>query len=353
MERRRVPGENLQRGERDCDGGQTSQSGGSRIGALKRAVTTALKLSPLAGVAASLAACSTVGVLNTIEPKFGVVTTRDIVYQAGDRGGLDVYRPRGANGSTPVVVFFYGGGWDSGRKSDYSFIGDALASKGFVTVIPDYRIYPQVRWPAFLEDNANAVRWARDHAAEFGGDPGKLFLAGHSAGAYNAVMLSLDRRWLAAVGMDPRRDLRGTVGLAGPYDFLPLHTQELKAIFGPPQTLPQTQPITYVDGHEPPLFLATDADDKVVDPGNTTRLAEKVRAVGGSVETKIYPGLSHALLLGAVAAPLRFLAPVLKDMTAFINGQLDPHAKDGAHASVSTRSLRRGAKAAPMAEARA
>lgn len=297
-----------------------------RKGGLHRALAAAgrgLPLASLAGaLAASLSACSTVGVLNAVEPRFGVVTTRDAIYQPGPRGGLDVYRPRDANGSTPVVVFIYGGGWDSGAKSEYAFIGDALASKGYLTFILDYRLYPEVRWPAFLEDNAKAIRWVRDHASEFGGDPGKLFLVGHSAGAYNAVMLSLDRRWLAAVGMDPRRDLRGVVGLAGPYDFLPLHSDELKAIFGPPKTRPATQPINYVDGQGPPLFLATDNHDKVVDPGNTTRLADKIRAQGGSVETKTYAGLSHALLLGVVAAPLRFLAPVLKDMTTFIDGQL-------------------------------
>ena len=309
---------------------------------LHRALAAARRSLPLASLAGALAtslsACSTVGVLNTIEPRFGVVATRDVVYQPGPRGGLDVYRPRQANGSTPVVVFLYGGGWDEGRKSDYAFIGDAFASKGFVTFIPDYRLYPEVRWPAFLEDNAKAVRWVRDHAAEFGGDPAKLFLVGHSAGAYNAAMLSLDRRWLAAVGMDPRRDIRGTVGLAGPYDFLPLHSDELKAIFGPPDTLPQTQPINYVDGQEPPLFLATDDRDKVVDPGNTARLADKVRSRGGSVETKTYSGLSHALLLGVVAAPLRFLAPVLKDVTTFLDDHLDDRReKAGQQASAHTR----------------
>ncbi len=294
----------------------------------RRVLAAARRSIPLVGLAGSLAsalsACSTVGVLNAVEPRFGVTTTRDLAYQPGPRGGLDVYRPRQANGSAPVVVFLYGGGWDEGAKAQYAFIGDALASKGFVTFIPDYRLYPEVRWPAFLQDNANALRWVRDHAAQFGGDPRKLFLVGHSAGAYNAVMLSLDRRWLAAVGMDPRRDVSGTVGLAGPYDFLPLRSDELKSIFGPPDARPATQPINYVDGQAPPLFLATDDRDTVVDPGNTTRLADKVREHGGRVETKTYSGLSHALLLGVVAAPLRFMAPVLKDVTTFI----DEHAGD-------------------------
>ena len=162
------------------------------------------------------------------------------------------------------------------------------------------------------------MRWAKDHAAEYGGDPSKLFLMGHSAGAYNAMELALDRRWLQAVDLDPTRDLSGVVGLAGPYDFLPLKSEELKVIFGPEIDRPKTQPITYVDGHNPPLFLAVDTGDKVVDPGNTTRLAAKVSAMGGSVEVKEYKGLSHALIVGAIAAPLNFLAPVLKDATAFI-----------------------------------
>jgi len=335
MERRRVPAETFQDYEP-----QTDRRRAEPVAIWRRALAAARKALPLATLAASLSACSTVGVLNAVEPRFGVVTTRDLIYQPGPRGGLDIYRPRQANGSAPIIVFIYGGGWDQGAKADYAFIGDALASKGFVTFIPDYRLYPEVRWPAFLEDNAKAVRWVRDHAAEFGGDADKLFLVGHSAGAYNAVMLSLDRRWLAAVGMDPRRDLRGVIGLAGPYDFLPLRSDELKTIFGPPESRPATQPINYVDGQGPPLFLATDDGDKVVDPGNTTRLADKIRAHGGSVETKTYSGLNHALVLGVVAAPLRFLAPVLKDMTTFIDEQVGGKGgRQTAQASAQARPL--------------
>ena len=265
-----------------------------------------------------LSACSSVGVLNALTPKGGVTISRGIAYMPGPRGGLDVYRPNRADGAAPLVVFVYGGGWDAGAKADYAFAGAALASQGFVAVVPDYRIYPEVRWPAFLQDNAKAVAWARAHAAQYGADPAKLVLMGHSAGAYNVMMLALDRRWLAAVGLDPRRDVRAVVGLAGPYDFLPLHSDELKVIFGPPDQRPDTQPINHVDGQNPPLFLGVDTGDKVVDPGNTTRLAEKVRAAGGPVETRQYKGLSHELLIGAIAAPLRFLAPVLADTKRFI-----------------------------------
>ena len=274
-----------------------------------------------AAATALLGACSGVGVLNAVAPSGGVAISTDLAYAPGPRGGLDVYRPTGARGPAPVVVFIYGGGWDSGRRQDYRFVGLALARRGYVTVVPDYRLYPQVRWPAFLQDNAVAVRWARDHAAQYGGDPARMVLMGHSAGAYDAVMLGLDRRWLAAVGMDPRRDLKGVVGLAGPYDFLPLDTDKLRDLFGPPDGRPATQPINHVSGDEPPLFLGVDVGDKVVRPGNTTRLAAKARAAGAQVEVRAYKGVSHALLVGAIAAPLRFLAPVLADSARFIDAR--------------------------------
>jgi acetyl esterase/lipase len=277
------------------------------------------------GIAATLASCSSIALLNTLEPRAGVRVLHDLRFKDGPRGTLDVYEPRSARGQAPVVVFIYGGSWDSGRKSQYAFVGEALASRGVLTVIPDYRLYPQARWPSFLQDNARAVRWACDHAAHYGGDPRRLFLLGHSAGAYDAVMLALDPRWLRAVGIDARRDLRGVIALAGPYDFLPLRSNELKAIFGPRAQRPATQPINYVTGRNAPLFLATDTADKFVEPGNTTRLAARLRATGGPVDVRYYRGLSHGLLLGTIAAPLRFLAPVLRDVMGFIHAQVAEH----------------------------
>ena len=274
----------------------------------------------LAVAASALGGCSAIGTLNALQSGDGVTATTDVAFRPGERGKLDIYRPASAT-NAPTVVFFYGGSWDEGRRQDYRFVGRALARRGFVAMVPDYRVYPEVRWPTFLQDSAEAVRWAKDHAAEYGGDPKRLFLMGHSAGAYNAMELALDKRWLAAVDLDPKRDVRGVVGLAGPYDFLPLRSEELKTIFGPEQDRPATQPINYVDGQNPPLFLGVDLGDKVVDPGNTTRLAAKVRAAGGSVQVREYKGLSHALLVAAIATPLRFLAPVLRDATDFIREQ--------------------------------
>jgi acetyl esterase/lipase len=269
-------------------------------------------------LAAALSACSATSVLNALEPKSGVAADRNLAYAAGPRHALDVYQPRRAAPGAPVVVFLYGGGWDSGRKDDYAFVGDALASKGFLTIIPDYRLYPEAHYPDFLTDCALAVRWAKDHASAYGGDSRRIFLMGHSAGAYNAAMLALDPRWLGAVGLNPLHDVAGLVGLAGPYDFLPLQSAELKAIFGASGQLPDSQPVAHVAPGDPPAFLAHDLGDKVVFVRNTEHLAARLQSVGGVVETRYYKGLSHALLIGAFAAPLRLLSPVLSDAAAFI-----------------------------------
>jgi len=268
--------------------------------------------------AAALTGCAAVSTtaLNSMEPDGGVVATRDIVFQDGRRGALDVYRPPDADGHSPVVVFYYGGSWTFGARWQYAFLGKALARRGVVVVIPDYRLYPEVRWPSFLEDCARAAAWAKAHAADYGGDPKQMFLMGHSAGAYNALMLAEDPRWLRGAGMDPS-DLRGVIGLAGPYEFPQRRPRGLRPIFEP-GAADRIEPIDYADGRGPPLLLATDDHDDKVSPTATLHMADKVRAAGGEVEVREYPGLSHVLLVGALAAPLRHQAPVLQDILDFV-----------------------------------
>jgi len=250
----------------------------------------------------------------------GAIPSRHgLAYAPGERGRLDVYLPSHAAPGAPMAVFIYGGSWQSGDRGFYRFVGANFASRGIVAVVPDYRLYPQVRFPEFLRDNAMAVRWARDHAAEFGADPERIFLIGHSAGAYNAVMLGVDKRWLGEVGLDPRRDITGIIGWAGPYDFLPLTDAKLKAIFGPDDQLPATQPITWAGADEPPLLLLAGSADKEVDPGNSTRMATAVKARGGEAEARIYPGIGHAGLLGAILELFRGRAPTLRDTVDFID----------------------------------
>jgi len=239
-----------------------------------------------------------------------------IRYGKEPRQSLDLYAPH--NGSqAPVVVYFYGGNWQSGHKEMYRFLAAPLAAAGFVTIVPDYRIYPPARFPGFLEDGARAVHWIRQNAERFGGRTDSVFLLGHSAGAYIAAMLALDRQWLGRFGLDSRRDIRGWVGMAGPYDFLPLRDPILQTIFGAGD-LTHTQPISFVDGREAPAMLLTGRFDRTVSPNNTKRLAARLSAGGASVTEIIYPQIGHRSIVGAFAPMLTWLAPIRHDVTRFV-----------------------------------
>ena len=217
--------------------------------------------------------------------------TCSIAYAERSRHRLDICRPDGAV-AAPVVVFFYGGAWRSGNKALYRYVAKALARRGYVAVVPDYRIYPEARYPDFLEDGAQVVRWVKDNIGRFGGDPDKIFLKGHSAGAHIAAMLSIDRRWLDKVGLAPGRDIAGLIGLAGPYDYLPLRDETLKAIFGGADR-PETQPIFHVAPGAPPSLLLTGSRDRLVEPGNSTRLAARLTAAGNAATVKTYARVGH------------------------------------------------------------
>jgi acetyl esterase/lipase len=282
-----------------------------------------------------LSACSPVNILNALAPKAGITETHDIPYAAGERHELDIYAPQGQS-AAPVVVFIYGGGWRDGNKAEYRFVAAALAARGFLTVVPDYRLYPEVRFPVFLQDNARAVAWTKANIARYGGDPHRIFLMGHSAGAYNVAMLTLDKQWLGAVGMDPDRDIVATVGLAGPYDFLPLNDPELEDIFRPAGDLRLSQPITFARGNAPPMFLAAGTADTTVFPRNTEHLADAIRKDGGVVEERIYPGVNHTKIIGAMAGVLHWLAPSMADVTGFLDRYLR-HAKATASGTARSR----------------
>lgn len=264
-----------------------------------------------------LEACSPIAILNALAPRTGVTVHRDIPYGSGPYRVLDVYAPSQPQAGAPIVVFFYGGSWDSGERGMYRFLGAALAERGIVAVIPDYRRYPEVGFPAFIEDGAAAVAWARAHGSELGGDPGRMFLMGHSAGAQIAALLALNQSYLQARGLETC-ELSGVIGLAGPYDFLPLRSTRLQAIFGPEQDWPRSQPINYVSSAAPPMLLIAGSDDTTVDPANTVRLAARLRQAGAEVEERVYRGVGHKAVIGAFARPLGFLAPVRSDLMSFI-----------------------------------
>jgi acetyl esterase/lipase len=271
---------------------------------------------------AGLAACSPLHTFNSVIPKDngGRLVARDLAFGAQARQRLDLYRPRQSGGETggaglPIIVFLHGGSWQSGDKNGYAFVGRALASRGFMVAIPNYRLVPQVRYPTFLEDNAGAVRWLVDNAARHGGDPRRIVLVGHSAGAYNAAMLALDPRWLG----QERRAVRGFVGLAGPYDFLPLDSPVTRAAFGLEPEPETTQPIRFASADDPPTLLLHGARDTTVHPRNSHELQARLARAGVNAQVRIYSGVGHVGVLTAISRPFRGKAPVLEDIATFAN----------------------------------
>jgi acetyl esterase/lipase len=282
-----------------------------------------------AAVAATLGACSPLGALNGVNnltPGDGG-TAREatgIAFGAEARQKLDVYTPAKA-ANAPVVVFFYGGSWNSGRRQDYAFAARALAAQGFVVVVPDYRLVPQVRFPAFVEDGAAAVAWTSANISRYGGNAAAIGVTGHSAGAYIAVMVALDPRWLAAAGAPGA--VKAAVGLAGPYDFYPFVPGAAadQALGGQPDPR-LTQPISFVRRDAPPMLLLNGADDSTVYPRNAERLAAALNDAGATAEKRIYPDIGHIGILLAISKPFRGKAPALADMTGFFQQHLIPPA---------------------------
>jgi acetyl esterase/lipase len=270
-----------------------------------------------------LSACSPLKLLNAVSPDEGVeAAATGIAYGPHPRQKLDIYTPPESARAAPVVVFFYGGGWEWGSREDYAFIGRAFAAKGYVTVLPDYRLVPEVRFPAFVEDSAAAVAWVAANIKAHGGDPARLAVAGHSAGAYNAMMLALDRSYLAAAGAAPGA-VGAVLGLAGPYDFLPLEDPLTIAAFGTAEDLAATQPVNFVRADAPPALLIHGARDRTVYPRNQERLAAALRRAGAPlVEAPVYEEADHAALVMALSPLFRGRAPVLEDCVAFLERTL-------------------------------
>ncbi len=239
------------------------------------------------------------------------------------RHGIDIYpataRPRGglAAGPAPVLVFVYGGGWTEGRRSLYGFLGRAFAARGFCVAIPDYRLYPETRYPSFVEDAALALRWVTDHIAEFGGDPARLHLMGHSAGAHTGALLCLDDQHLAAVGLSPSH-ITSFTGVAGPYSFNPLESAGVRPVFEHLEDINVARPIKRAHGNAPPMLLLHSTRDRTVGVHNSEFLYAAITEAGGAVRRITYPLIGHIAIIASIAAPLRFLAPVLRDSVAFM-----------------------------------
>jgi len=243
--------------------------------------------------------------------------TADLAYGPESRQQLDVYVPD-APAAEPrtVIVFIHGGSWETGSKGAYRFVGSSLAEQGFIAVLPSYRLSPAVRFPVFVEDAARAVAWTLRNIDRYGGNPQRVFVMGHSAGAHIALLLTLDRHYLAATGVSAD-DLRGVIGLSGPYDFK-IDSDLLRSVFGAAPDPRQTQPVRFVRGDAPPLLLIHGTADTICWDEHSIRLTERIRAAGGSAELRLYPGLGHSDTLGGLSQLRRGLAPTLQDVTTFV-----------------------------------
>jgi len=273
--------------------------------------------------AAALSACSPIKVLNGLVPEDTYQFQGGIAYGAAPRQQLDVYQPLPATqpgrGARPLVVFFFGGTWTSGDRASYKFVGEALAARGAVVVIPDYGLSPAYTYPVFVRDSAMAVKWALDNAAQLGADPKQVYVMGHSSGGYNAAMVALDDRWLGEIGASPKQ-LAGWIGLAGPYDFLPIGDPQAQAAFNWPNTPRDSQPLVHASPASPRALLMAASKDNLVYPDrNTGQMAAALRAAGVPVQVRLFDNLSHVTLIGAFGKPIQWLGgPVLPPVMDFL-----------------------------------
>lgn len=258
--------------------------------------------------------CSGTDVINTLSPSSHYDKHADLRFAAGPRGTLDLYSPRDAASDSPLVIFIYGGGWKEGDKADYEFIASSLTKKGYRVALPNYRLFPEVEFPAFVDDTAAAVTFLWEHLDETGGRPRRLFLMGHSAGAHIAALLATDESYLEGSDIS----VAGFVGLSGPYDFLPIESGYLLDTF-PEDRREASQPINFVSPDDPPSLLLHGGDDDVVEPANSRSLHDRLAAAGVPSTLKVYDGKGHAILAAELAPPLGFLGVALEDVVAFLD----------------------------------
>ncbi len=252
---------------------------------------------------------------NALVPKedASILWQKDMAYGPDPRQKLDIYMPRQNDKPPPIVVFVHGGSWQEGNKNSYGFVGRAFAAQGFMTIVMSYRLHPENRYPAFVDDVDLALRWARDNGKSLGGDPEKIFAVGHSAGAYNLAMAVLDKRYA-----ENRTKLAGVVTLAGPFDFVPLDSHITIEVFGNLPDLPSTQPVNHARADAPPFLILHGSTDTLVFPRNAIALDKALREAGAQSTLKIYEGISHADIMLALSTWMRGRAPTLEDSVGFM-----------------------------------
>ena len=264
-----------------------------------------------------LVGCSSLNTLNAIIPDGDSTLTTNVAYGMENRQFLDIHHSNSKQKNLPIIVFFYGGRWQNGSRQEYAFVGQSLANRGFITVIPDYRLYPEVGFPTFIDDAAKATQWVIEHSQKLGGDPSQIYLMGHSAGAHIAAMLVANKSHFNATGVSPKQ-IKGLISLSGPLNFK-ITDNDIKQVFSAANHYPDTQPINFIDGTEPNMLLLHGVKDKTLFPDNSISFAKKTNQLGGNAKVITYKNMSHVGLLLALAnAPFLYFAPVLDDIETFI-----------------------------------
>jgi len=266
-------------------------------------------------ISIALNGCSPLGMLNATVSDDGYTSVLNKAYGNKQRQNLDIHIPKQVKKNADVVVFFYGGRWQYGNKNEYAFVADALTSKGIITVIADYRLYPRVDWREFVQDGASAYQWVVNNIQRYGGNPQRVFVMGHSAGAHIAAMAAVDESLLNKATQRPC----GLIGLAGPYDFLPIRDEDVKRIYSTASDLQNTQPITFVNKGDPAMLLLHGVDDEAVKPRNSINMAERARQVGSDAKAIMYKDTDHIDILISLSSTFRSYSPALRDSVAFMN----------------------------------
>ena len=285
----------------------------------RKLMRSPLAILPVA--AAFLTGCSPLYVLDTLVPAGEYNVTPGISYGDLPRQKLDVYRPAKPDATAPVIVFFYGGSWKSGERGQYRFVGEALTRRGYTVAVPDYRLYPDVTFPAFMTDAARAMRWVKKNIATKDGKSRPLFIGGHSAGAHIAALLATDRRYLNEEGLSPE-SICGVIGLAGPYVFDPKKYRSTRAVFAGLESTDIARPVKRISGKIPPFLLLHGDNDTTVLPYNTTEFAAGLRKAGNAAQTRILPGIGHSKILLSISEPFDDIAPVNDWISEFIAAQV-------------------------------
>ena len=270
-------------------------------------------LGAFVAAATALAACSPVSILNGITPASTFDRTKNVSFGEGDRDALDIYRAEKPKADAPILVFVHGGSWDSGSKGIYKFLAEGFTKSGYDIVVPNYRIYPTAKFPNFLEDNAKAVAFTAERFPDR-----KIVLLGHSAGAYNVLMLALRDEYLLGAGVDRCALISGVVGLAAPTGIVPLKSERLIEIF-PDRFTADDAVLNNVTGPTPAVFLGHGESDTTVYPKNSTALAEKITARGGVAHVEIYPGQSHTDVVKVLSRHFDGDTTLKSDIVKFID----------------------------------